>query len=116
MKANCNTLRYVIRANRKIHFEKDISIASLLGFNRKKLSAYKFHISDFPINITKVNYICIDCNLFTNSYNNETPVQILHMFYPDVPTGFRIIEKVSNAIYLPISTNSMDNGSLQFVD
>lgn len=116
MKTNHNTLRFEIKSNKKIHFDKENSIASLLGFNKQKLSANKLHISDFPINISKVNSICIECNLITNSYSNERSVHILHMFYPNVPSGFRIIEKVSNVIYLPINSNYIDEITVKIVD
>lgn len=116
MKANHNTLKFEVKSNKVIHFEKKDSIGPLLGFNKKKLSANKLHISDYPINIAKVNAICIECNLITNSYSNDNPVHILHMFYPNVPSGFRIIEKVSNVIYLPINTNYIDEVILKIAD
>lgn len=79
MKTNHNTLRFEIKSNKIIHFDKKDSIAPLLGFEKKRLSPNKLHISTFPINISKVNSFCINCNLVTNSYNNDSPVHLLHM-------------------------------------
>nr|CAH7717076.1 unnamed protein product [Callosobruchus chinensis] len=116
MRSNRNTLRYEIKSNKAIHFEKPESIAGLLGFERKTLSPNKWHISSSPVNISKVNSICVDCNLIKNSYKNNTSVHILHMFYPNVPSGYRIIEKVQNVIYLPINTNYIDEVILKIID
>nr|CAH7717941.1 unnamed protein product [Callosobruchus chinensis] len=116
MNVNRNTLRFEILSNKVIHFEKKSSIAPLLEFTPRKLSRGKLHISDFPINISKVNAICVECNLIKNSYNNNETVHVLYMFHPNVPSGYRIVEKVSNVIYLPINTNYIDEIVLKIVD
>nr|CAI5852441.1 unnamed protein product [Callosobruchus analis] len=116
MNVNRNTLRFEIMSNKVIHFEKKSSIAPLLGFTPRRLSRGKLHISDFPINISKVNAICVECNLIKNSYNNNEAVHVLHMFHPNVPSGYRIVEKVSNVIYLPVNTNHIDEIVLKIVD
>lgn len=114
--ANLNTLKCELKCNEVIDFTKANSIGSLLGFDKRKLPKYKKHVSDFPINIQKVNAICVDCNLVTNSYNNGIPVHILHMFYPTVPPGYKIVEVPKNVIYLPINTHHIDEINIKIID
>lgn len=114
--ANHNTLQCEVLCNKDIHFDKKNSIGSLLGFKSQQLEANKKHVSENPVDIFKVNAICIECNLVINSYNNGDPVHILHMFYPTSPPGFKIVEKPSNVIYLPISTRYIDEILLKITD
>nr|CAI5829840.1 unnamed protein product [Callosobruchus analis] len=116
MRLNRNTLRYEIKSNKSIHFDKPESIAGLLGFERKTLSPNNWHISSSPINISEVNSICVECNRIKNSYQNNTSVHVLHTFHPNVPSGYRIIEKVQNVIYLPINTNYIDEIIPKIID
>lgn len=113
---NLNTLMCEIKWDKDIDFAKDNTIGSLLGFERKTLQRNMIHISDHPIDIFKVNTICIDCNLVTNSYTNSKPMHIIHMFYPTVPPGYKIIEHPTNVIYLPINSRSIDQILLKILD
>lgn len=116
LSANRNTLRCEIKANFEIDFTKNNSIGTLLGFKKKKLEANQKHISENPVDIFKVNSICIHCNLVSNSYNNGSSVHIIHMFYPLTPPGGKIVEKPNNVIYLPISTRYIDEIVLKITD
>jgi len=113
---NQNTLRCEIKGTQDIYFDKPNSLANILGFEKRTLSANKVHISDYPINISKVNAVCCECNLVTNSYNNNKPSHILHMFYPTVPPGYKIVETPSNVIYLPINTRYLDEVIIKITD
>nr|DAC81273.1 TPA_asm: penton [Bos-associated insect adintovirus 2] len=116
LRLNLNTLHAEVKCDQDIDFSVPNSIGSLLGFSSVKLSANKRHISNFPINITSVNSINIECNLVTNSYNNNKPVHVLHMFYPNVLPGEKIIENPSNVIYLPINTHYINEIQLKITD
>lgn len=113
---NLNTLRCEIKWNRDIDFTKANSIGSLLGFDKQMLQKNKKHISNHPIDIFKVNALCIECNLVVNSYKNGKPVHILHMFHPRVPPGYKIVEHPSNVIYLPINKQTIDEILVKIVD
>lgn len=116
LRANHNTFKCEIKSNQPIDFEKPNTMKNILGFGKQQLEAYKTHISKFPISISKVNSICVECNLVQNSYNNEQKVHILHMFYPNVPPGYKILENPTNVIYLPINTRFIDEITLKITD
>lgn len=116
MNINKNTMKFEIKCNKNIHFDRLNSIAPILGFDRKKLAKNMLHVSDNPIKITKLNTICVECNLTMNSYKNNKIVHTLYTFSPRVPSGFKIIEKVNNIIYLPINTRYISEITLKVVD
>lgn len=60
--------------------------------------------------------LCIQCNLIQNSFNNSNAVHIIHMFYPNVPPGYKIVENPTNVIYLPINTKFISEIVLKITD
>lgn len=116
LKANQNTFKCEIKSNREINFLKPNTIGTLLGFKKKILKPEKKHFSSQTINISSVNSICIDCNIIQNSFNNDLPGHIIHMFYPNVPPGYKIVQCPTNVIYLPINTRFIDEIILKITD
>lgn len=116
IKPNRNTLKCEILGSKNIDFTKNGTFRELLGFKPRILEANNIHISDYPVNILKVNAICVTCNLTTGSYNNGDPTHILHEFFPNVEPGEKIIESPQHAIYMPINTNIIDSIIVQIQD
>lgn len=102
LKVNLNTLKCEIKCNKTIDFTKRNSLHSILGFEQCILKANEKHISDYLVDIKRVNAICAECNLVTNSHKNGQPEHVIHMFYPLVPPGYIISEVPKNIIYLPV--------------
>lgn len=114
--ANNNTLKCELKCNHYVNFEPQNSIGRLLGFKPQKLKANTSYTSDFPVSIIKVNAICIECSITTNSYSNSKSVHILHEFFPRAPPGFKIVETPNHVIYLPINTREISSLTLKIVD
>lgn len=107
IKANNNTLKTEIYCNEVINF-KENSIAQLLGFNYGDvLTAGRWHESPNQAAIVKVDVIRVQCDIVRNSYRDGVESHILHEFYPMVEPGFKIVEKPSNVIYLPIYSQGL---------
>lgn len=104
---NRNTLKCEIKSNNEIDLTKPNTIGSLLGFNRKQLKANVKYGSDFSVNIFKVNSINVECNLVSNSYNNDEQKHILHVFYTTVLPGTKIVENPLNEISIYQSTQTI---------
>src|SRR6266566_4071417 len=104
-----NTQHCSIESNADIDFTKPRSPRQLLGFQADYLQAGFLHISPFPVKITSLNVLRINCNITAGSYENGQPAHIIHEFFPGVLPGFKIIEAPQNVLYLPITVNRIKN-------
>lgn len=111
-----NTSKISIKSNRVINFNVKDSIGPVLGFKKRELSANITNISDNPVKVSKVNAICIDCNIAVGSFFNGKPVHIIHQFYPTVPIGYKIVESPLNIIYFPVSVKTINNITIKVID
>lgn len=111
-----NTSKVTIRTNRKINFNVKDSIGPVLGFRKRELNINDNNVSDDTVKITKVNAICIDCNIAVGSFFNGQPVHIIHQFFPTVPVGYKIVESPLNIIYFPVSVKTINNITLKIID
>lgn len=116
LKANNNTLKTEIRCNKKINFQKEGTIASVLGFSKKILEPNQYHFSDLPVNILKVHSIRVECNIVRGSFDNGIESHVLHEFYPTVGPGYKIVETPSTIIYLPVNARKVYNITVQLKD
>lgn len=113
---NNNTLKVEIKSEYKIDFEREGTIARLLGFNKRILEPNKKHESDLPVQIIKVITIQIQCNITTSAYHNAHATHTLYEFSPQVEPGYSIYIEPQHIIYLPVSKNSIDNITLTLLD
>ena len=116
IKANNNTLKTEIKSSQELDFTREHSIAPLLGFSPRKLEPHKWHRSDNPVVIIKVDTIRVGCNIARGSYQNETEGHVIHEFAPAVPPGFKIVERPHNVIYLPLSVDKLQNITITITD
>lgn len=114
---NYNTLQTEIFSSKDvIYFNKNGTIGSLLGFTSKILEPNKIHTSDKTIDITKINSICVECNIINGSYINNESAHTIHQFALVVSPGYKITETPLNVIYLPVNTSQIHTIILKVVD
>lgn len=109
LKSNTNTLKSHIFCTKKIDFTKTDSIGSLLGFKKRVIEANVINQSDNVVSISKVNTICIDCNICVGSFSNGKPVHIIHQFFPAVAPGYKIVESPLPILYFPPALNNQQH-------
>lgn len=116
LKANNNTIKCEIKCSATIHFDEKQSVASLLGFSKRKLPPDIKHESDQPVNIINVDVIRVECNISRGSFSKTGEGHVIHEFYPLVPPGFKMVETPANLLYLPLNCQSISNITITLRD
>lgn len=117
IRVNRNTLKSEIYCEYNIDFNHENSLAELLGFKKGEvLDKLIWNVSNYPVKITKINDIKIECNITAGAYSNNQAAHTLHEFSPDVPPGFKLSEAPRSIIYMPVSVRVIDNITLRIVD
>lgn len=55
------------------------------------------------LDILNINAIYVNTDLTSGCYNDGKQVQFCYSFFPNVAPGFKIVENITNPVYLPIS-------------
>lgn len=116
LQCNNNTLKTSVFCTKDIHFDKEQSIGSLLGFAKQTLQANILHESHLPVNILSTTILRVECDIVNGSYINGTPSHIIHEFAPNVPPGYRIVEIPKNNIYFPVTQTDISNINIKILD
>jgi hypothetical protein len=111
------TMRVQMECDQTVVFSGNNSIRDILGFeNNVYLPGY--HISERVPQITALNTINVECNIVAGdgSFRNGKKSHTLYSFYPDVPTGYKLLERPTNILFLPVSTKEISNVTLRLTD
>ena len=91
------------------------SINNPLGFY-SKLHTSGFHESENMVNILSVNSIRVNIDIISGSYANGSTQSTIYSFFPDVSSGYKIIENPHNLLYLPISSYTIHSITFWLTD
>ena len=117
--ANLNTFKCILNINvpnLAIDFSVDKSIGSLLGFGNALFTEQGSHESSNIVNILSINSILVHCSLIEGSYLNEDRKPILYSFFPNVPPGYKIVEKPLSPLFLPVNVYHIDRIRIWLTD
>ena len=115
--ANTNTLKteMFLKNNYEVDFRKDKSINSLLGFH-SNLYTSGIHESENLVNILTINTTLVNIDIISGSYVNGSTQPTIYSFFPDVSTGYKIIENPHSLLYLPITADTIHSITIWLTD
>src|SRR6266496_1358864 len=97
----------ITQSNYKVDFTVTNSFADLLGFEKIVINA-GYNESTKIVDIISTNSILVNIDIVAGSYINGTPLPVIYSFYPNVPPGYKIVERPNpQLIYHPISRNDI---------
>ena len=104
-----------LKNNYEVDFRKDKSINSLLGFH-SNLYTSGFHESENMVNILTINSILVNIDIISGSYMNGSTQSTIYSFFPDVFSGYKIIENPHNLLYLRITSDTIHSITIWLTD
>lgn len=117
LRGNLNTMQCEMEsAIHDVDLSSMKSIAPLIGFERKCYVPEVKHFSTLPVDIMDVDDIRIECSIAAGSFHNDRHTNIVYAFYPDVPPGYKLVQRPSTIIYLPLTTNSISEIRIRILD
>jgi hypothetical protein len=116
LNADSNTMKCKLVCSHDVDFTINNNISKLLGFKKEIYTANKVHESEEIVNIMKVNCIKIECNLISGSFDNGTPSQAIHEFYPSVPPGYKIIEVPRHPVFYSLNSTTISKVDITLKD
>ena len=88
----------------------------MLGFDSKVLTKV-YNISTSTVQITTASSILIKCSVISGSYHNGKPSTVLYSLPAYlVPIGYKINVEVSERMYLPVISSTIDRITFEIVD
>lgn len=114
---NNNTMKCEIESESlDVDLSLERSIAPLLGFQPRFLPKGRKHISERSVDIVQVNDIRIECNIASGSFVNNKSSHIIYGFYPDVPPGYKLVQRPATVVYHPLTTNIISDLQIRILD
>ena len=100
----------------KIDFSVTNSISSVLGF-RNEIIGKGYNESPIIVNIIQVNSILGNLDIISGSYVNGSASPTIYSFYPNVSSGYKIVERPSpSLVFYPVSRNEINSMRVWLTD
>jgi hypothetical protein len=100
----------------KVDFGVPNSIGAILGFEAV-IIGFGYNESPNIVNIMQINSILVNIDIISGSYVKGISSSVIHSFNPEVPPGFKIIEKPTcELIWYPVSVSDISRMELKLTD
>jgi len=117
--ANISRLTSIVTIEKptyKVDFSVVNSIGTLLGFDAKVIG-HGYNESTNIVNIMQINSILVNIDIIMGSYVNGSQSPTLYSFYPNVPPGYKIVERPSpSLVYYPLSRHDISRMRVWLTD
>lgn len=111
---NPSTMRVEMYSDHKVIFPQN-SVRRFIGFQNDFYPS-GLNISEAIPHISNINIINVECNIVGGSFRNGKISHSLYTFAPNVPTGYKLIERPSNILFLPVNDRLISNITLRLTD
>ena len=119
LSANISRLTSIVTIDKpmyKVDFGVANSIGSVLGFNTIVIG-HGYNESTNIVNIMQINSILVNIDIVMGSYVNGSQSPTLYSFYPNVPPGYKIVERPSpSLVYYPLSRHDISRMRVWLTD
>ena len=88
----------------RVDFSVPNTFRQILGFN-SNIYTEGTYISENDIDILDVSSIYVNCDLISGSYVDGIISPAIYSFAPDVPPGYKVVEKANHLVFLPVNRN-----------
>ena len=105
----------IVKNNYEVDFSQNKSIKSLLGFH-SKLYTSGSNESENMVNILTINILLVTFDIISGSYVNGSTQPTIYSFFPDVSSGYTIIENPHNLLSLPITEDTNHSITIWLTD
>lgn len=112
---NPSTMKVEMKSSHEIIFPTN-SIRGILGFKKDSYPANVNNISESIPTISTINVINVECSIVDGSFRNGKKSHSLYSFTPDVPIGYKLIERPKNMLFLPVHEQEISNITLRLTD
>ena len=68
------------------------------------------------VNILTINSILVNIDIISGSYVNGSTQPTIYSLFPDVSSGYNIIENPHNLLYLPITADAIHSITIWLTD
>jgi len=117
--ANVSRLTSIVsieNSSYRVDFSIPNTIGSVLGFGRVQIGP-GYNESPYIVDIMQVNSILVNIDIIMGSYVNGFPSPTIYSFYPNVPPGYKIVERPNpSLIYYPLSRHDISRMRVWLTD
>ncbi len=115
--ANLNTFKSLldVKPGYEVLFTHNANIGHLLGFAAQGYGP-GHHVSEHIVNILAINSIFIHINIINGSYVNGSQEPVIYSFFPKVGPGYKIVERPTTPMYLPVTLNTIRDLHVKITD
>ena len=108
--------RIKLTTTSQVDFGAENNMGNVLGFNPTIISGLGYHYSDNIVNVQPVNSIDVNINCISHSTINGKSSSSVYGFFPEVSPGFKIIIEKDTPIFLPYTSSSLSQITIQLTD
>jgi hypothetical protein len=117
VKPNLSTLKSIVEVTSEFLRIDLGTIGPTLGFPPHTILGIGYHESPDIVDIMKTTSILVNIDIISGSYVNGNRSPVIYSFFPDVPPGYKIVERPNpSLVYYPVNRFNIDRMRIWLTD